>query len=80
MNKVGTRMNKGVGKHRKVRPVAAKTEIRVVIEVPDSERAQVVRADEPFLTDAFIHDMYGVLTIPRDGATVWSVSMSSRIA
>ena len=32
----------------------------VVIEVPDGRRAQLVRANEPRLTDAFIHDMYGV--------------------
>jgi len=35
--------------------------ISIVIEVPDSERAQVVRTNEPLLTDAFIHDMYSVL-------------------
>lgn len=32
----------------------------VVIEVPDGRRAQLVRANEPRLTDAYIHDMYGV--------------------
>jgi flagellar FliL protein len=32
----------------------------VVIEVPDGRRAQLVRANEPLLTDAFIHDMYRV--------------------
>jgi flagellar FliL protein len=33
---------------------------RVVIEVPDSQRAKVVETIKPRLTDAFIHDMYGV--------------------
>jgi flagellar protein FliL len=33
---------------------------RVVIEVPDSQRAKVVEGIKPRLTDAFIHDMYGV--------------------
>jgi hypothetical protein len=32
----------------------------VVIEVPDGRRVQLVRANEPRLTDAYIHDMYGV--------------------
>ena len=32
---------------------------RVVIEVPDSQRAKAVEAIKPRLTDAFIHDMYG---------------------
>jgi flagellar FliL protein len=41
--------------------VSEDVSISITIEVPDSERAQVVRTDEPFLTDAFIHDMYGVL-------------------
>jgi flagellar basal body-associated protein FliL len=36
-------------------------DISIVIEVPDSERAQVVRDNEPLLTDAFIHDMYSAL-------------------
>jgi flagellar FliL protein len=32
----------------------------VVIEVPDGRRSELVRANEPRLTDAYIHDMYGV--------------------
>ena len=43
----------------------------VVIEVPDGRRAQLVRANEPRLTDAYIHDMYGVWNKDaayRDGA------------
>lgn len=32
----------------------------IAVEVPDSRRAQLVRDNEPRLTDAFIHDMYRV--------------------
>jgi flagellar basal body-associated protein FliL len=32
----------------------------VSIEVPDSRGAQAVKANEPILTDAFIHDIYGL--------------------